>query len=41
MAIKWKEQKFKAGDEALSVDFPDYEIYEHTFSTNYLIKKKT
>lgn len=25
----YKEQKFKAGDEALTIDFPDYEILEH------------
>jgi len=25
----WKEQKAKAGDDALSKDFPDYEVVEH------------
>lgn len=29
MAVKWKENKFKAGDDALDNDFPDYEVVEH------------
>lgn len=26
---KWKENKFKAGDDALNSDFPDYEVVAH------------
>ena len=28
-APKWKEAKFKAGDDATDADFPDYEVVEH------------